>query len=33
LEAGDEYRQAMMRAEIDWLASVIAELKSKKTLC
>ena len=26
----DEYRQAMMRAEIDWLASVIADLRSKK---
>lgn len=26
----DEYRQAMMRAEIDWLTSVIADLKSKK---
>ena len=26
----DEYRQAVMRAEIDWLASVIADLRSKK---
>jgi DNA-binding PadR family transcriptional regulator len=26
----DEYRQAMMKAEIDWLASVIADLRSKK---
>jgi len=26
----DEYRQAMMRAEIDWLASVIADLRSEK---
>jgi len=26
----DEYQQAMMRAEIDWLTSVIADLRSKK---
>lgn len=26
----DEYRQSMLRAEIDWLSGVIADLRSKK---
>jgi hypothetical protein len=26
----DEYRQSMLRAEIDWLSKVIADLRSKE---